>query len=49
MNRRFPVCCGHEMIVIMDIGKFFEIQCSTCKDVVYMKKSETSKPQLIDD
>ncbi len=46
---KLPKCCGHEMSIRMDVGRFLEVQCSGCKDVVYVKKSEIPKPQLIDD
>jgi hypothetical protein len=49
MMSKMPKCCGHEMKIKMDMGNFFEIQCEHCKDVVYIKKSEMPKPQLIDD
>lgn len=49
MLMRLPRCCGHEMRVRMDVGRFLEVQCNDCRDVVYIKKSEVPKPQMIDD
>ena len=44
-----PSCCGREMNAKLDLGRFWEAHCDICDDVVYIKKSETSKPHMIDD
>ena len=31
-------CCGEEMIAIGELGRFVEMQCSKCGDLVYMKR-----------
>ncbi len=46
---KLPRCCGREMKIKTDVGRFFEVECMDCKDVVYVKKSEIPKPQMIDD
>lgn len=48
-NIKMPRCCGQEMKQVTDLGKFIEVQCGVCSDVVYIKKDEMPKPQLIDD
>ena len=49
MKPRIPGCCGREMNVQMDLGRFWEAHCDVCGDVVYLKKTETPKPHMIDD
>ncbi len=44
-----PKCCGNEMRVNVETSKFVEVQCSLCGDVVFVKKDEDNKPQLLDD
>ncbi|MBI4170592.1 MAG: hypothetical protein HY514_02775 [Candidatus Aenigmarchaeota archaeon] len=44
-----PKCCGVEMGVNVETGKFVEVQCKMCGDVVFVKKGETNKPQMLDD
>ncbi len=44
-----PVCCGKEMKISMEVGRFVEAKCSECGDVVYVKKYSAAKPILIDD
>ncbi len=46
---RPPKCCGREMSVKLDMGKFWEVHCGVCDDVVFVKKSEIPKPEMIDD
>ncbi len=42
-------CCGKKMSVLMDLGKFWEVHCNVCNDVIYVKKPLMAKPQMIDD
>jgi hypothetical protein len=49
MLMKLPKCCGHPMKIKMDIGLFLEVQCDSCKDIVYVKKSEMPRPQMLDD
>ncbi len=44
-----PVCCGKEMKVNVEVGRFIEVKCSGCGDVVYIKKYSQQKPVMIDD
>lgn len=44
-----PQCCGHEMSVKLDLGRFIETSCDNCGDTVYIKKLEAPKPHMIDD
>jgi hypothetical protein len=44
-----PHCCGREMSIKTDLGKFLEVNCGICGDVIYIKKQDVSRPQLIDD
>jgi hypothetical protein len=46
---KLPRCCGQDMQIKLDLGKFIEVQCQQCKDTVYIKKEEIPKPQLLDD
>ena len=46
---KMPRCCGQEMQAKLDLGKFWEVRCDTCNDVVYIKKSDIPKPQMLDD
>lgn len=46
---RLPSCCGSEMKVTLELGRFAEVQCGKCGDVVYIKKYSAQKPMLIDD
>ncbi|GEM_PF-1520258 len=44
-----PKCCGKFMSVSAETGTFFELICSICHDIVYAKKHDAAKPQVIDD
>ena len=46
---KLPKCCGREMNIKLDLGKFWEAHCDICKDVVYVKKSDVPRPQMLDD
>ena len=46
---RLPSCCGHAMKIKTDLGKFMEIHCEVCNDVIYIKKQDVAKPQMLDD
>lgn len=35
-------CCGEEMTAIGELGRFVEMQCSKCGDLVYMKQYSPS-------
>ena len=30
-------CCGKEMVTTMELGRFVEMKCPQCGDLVYMK------------
>lgn len=45
----FPVCCGKQMRIKMETQRFYEVECETCMDSVYVKKKVELKPELIDD
>lgn len=34
-----PVCCGSEMETNMELGRFTELHCSRCGDVVFVKST----------
>ena len=42
-------CCGKAMGKSMEVGRFVELRCETCGDVVYIKKYSSAKPTLLDD
>ncbi|HLC67638.1 MAG TPA: hypothetical protein VJI12_02025 [archaeon] len=44
-----PRCCEKEMRIIAETGKFLEAHCEVCSDVVYVKKSVSAQPQMLDD
>jgi hypothetical protein len=50
MNERFsdmlPKCCNMRMKIVFETPKFLELVCQACGDVVYVKKSTVSLPQL---
>lgn len=48
-DMNLPRCCGEKMKVGVDTGKFLEVVCGQCDDVVYLKKGVAQKPQMIDD
>lgn len=44
-----PVCCGKEMRASIETGRFAELKCDECGDIVYVKRQITRKPVIIDD
>ena len=46
---RFPSCCGQPMKIKTDLGRFMEIHCEVCNDIIYLKKQDAAKPQMLDD
>jgi hypothetical protein len=43
-------CCGTAMKKSLELGRFTELKCGKCSDVVYVKKTvSTERPMLIDD
>ena len=48
-NMNMPKCCGREMNLRIDLGKFWEAQCDVCSDTIYIKKKEIPKPQMLSD
>ena len=48
-NIEIPECCGRKMNIILDLGRFWEAHCNVCNEVVYIKKTEMPKPQMISD
>ena len=48
-HTKAPECCGQQMTVRTDIGRFLEVFCEVCKDSIYIKKQDATKPQMIDD
>ncbi len=42
-------CCGRKMEVSLDLGRFTEMQCHRCGDVIYMKKAHALKTVMIND
>ncbi len=44
-----PKCCGSHMRVNVETSKFVEVRCGICGDVVFVKKDDSSTPQLLDD
>ena len=44
-----PICCGKEMKISMEVGRFIEAKCDECGDVVYVKKYAIQKPIMLDD
>ena len=49
IDMKLPKCCGREMRIDADTGKFLEIVCVSCGDTVYVKKDDSKKPQMLDD
>lgn len=37
------------MKVAMEVGRFVEVRCGTCRDTVYIKKFSSDKPVMLDD
>lgn len=46
---KLPLCCGTEMKSSMELGRFTEVQCGKCGDVVYVKRYSQQKPVMLDD
>ena len=45
-----PSCCGRKMKLNLELGRFLEILCEECNDIVYVKAySENRKPIMLDD
>jgi len=44
-----PACCGKEMKVNIETSRFVEVQCESCGDIIYVKKSDSQRPVMIDD
>jgi hypothetical protein len=44
-----PVCCGKQMEIKLELGRFVEVRCPKCGDIVYVKKYKEERPVLIDD
>lgn len=45
-----PSCCGRSMKINLELGRFLEVKCGKCNDVVYVKKTgDMNRPALIDD
>ena len=42
-------CCGKEMRITIETSRFIETECEQCGDVVYIKKGDAEKPQMLDD
>lgn len=46
---KMPTCCNREMSSVFETAKFMEAQCRVCGDVVYVKKEDVQRPQMLDD
>jgi DNA-directed RNA polymerase subunit RPC12/RpoP len=46
---KLPECCGMEMLIATELGRFVEAKCQKCGDVIFVKSRAKMKPQLIDD
>ncbi len=46
---RLPQCCGQDMRIVMESALFLELYCDKCNDVIYLKKKDIPKPQMLDD
>lgn len=44
-----PVCCGKQMSSNLELGRFVEVQCEKCGDIVYVKKYASQRPVMLDD
>lgn len=44
-----PKCCGLDMNIMMELGRFVEVKCKKCKDTVYIKRYSDYKPIMLDD
>lgn len=42
-------CCGTRMTMKLELGRFTELQCQKCGDIVYTKNYSFTKTILIDD
>ncbi len=49
INMKPPSCCGGEMKMSMELGRFVEARCGKCGDTVYIKRMSKALPQMIDD
>ena len=42
-------CCNTEMVVTMELGRFVEMKCAKCGDLVYLKQySEQYKNEILE-
>lgn len=37
-NMSLSECCNTEMVVTMELGRFVEMKCAKCGDLVYLKQ-----------
>lgn len=44
-----PVCCGKQMRMKIETPRFYEVECESCKDSVYVRKKADQKPVMLDD
>lgn len=50
MNKmKLPQCCKQPMDLKNNMGKFVEAHCNICGDIIYIKRHEMTKPQMLDD
>ena len=49
IQNKLPQCCGLDMTVTMETILYTELRCGKCHDMIYVKKSDMPKPQMLDD
>jgi hypothetical protein len=42
----YPKCCDQEMVENLDLGRFLELKCEVCSDVVYVKAAHMAKVMI---
>lgn len=46
-KEKLPVCCRQEMSVSLEMGRFLELKCGKCMDVIYVKKYGTARNDFL--
>jgi len=48
-TKEIPECCGKIMKIRLESPLYYEAACPKCGDVIYLKKRDMPKPQMLDD
>lgn len=47
VRMKLSKCCGEEMKVTMELGRFVEMKCTRCGDHAYMKQYSEHYPSAV--